>query len=269
MFTVNEHQSISNNIDCIRNTLVFTMSWYRNNTNDVDFTMNTQLASTDIDIIRIPMFFAMREHQHNTNNLEFIIPMHQLQCIGISPNQEMIWNQCGQITIRRLYARWLWRMGPTSDQVWPHLQIIQIVLSSQWIPFSLRWISMHLFFQWIRIRTMQFILVFSNHRWLYDKLASTQYKYYSSHKEYPCLYYESATKPYTIVVFFEWIQSQWISIRSIHLNNANNMVSAMNTIVSTMNQHQSQQVVLVRQWFLCKNTIRGRLQSMYPKAPKN
>ena len=99
----------------------------------------------------------------------------------------------------------------------------------------------HLFFQWTRIRTMLFILVFSDHRWLYDKLASTQYKYYCSHKEYPCLYYESATKPYTIVVFFEWIPlfPQWISIRSIHLNNTNNMVSAMNTIVSTMNQHQS------------------------------
>jgi len=57
MFTVNEHQTNSNNIDCVMNTLVFTMDWHRNNTNDVDFTMNTESASTNIDIIRIPMFF--------------------------------------------------------------------------------------------------------------------------------------------------------------------------------------------------------------------
>jgi hypothetical protein len=55
----------------------------------------------------------------------------------LGPDPEPIWS----ITIRGLYARWLWIMGRSLDQVWPHLQIIQIVLSSQWIPLSLRWIS--------------------------------------------------------------------------------------------------------------------------------
>ena len=139
--------------------------------------------------------------------------MHQLQCIGIPPNQEMIWNQGGQITIRRLYARWLWRMGPISDQVWPHLQIIQIVLSSQWIPLSLRWVS----------------ICSSN------EFASEQYNsyWYSQNTvDFTINWHQHNTN--TIEVTKNALSIPWISNKTIHECS----VFRMNTIVSTMNQHQ-------------------------------
>ena len=46
------------------------------------------------------------------------------------------------------------------------------------------------------------------------------------------------------------------------------MVSAMNTIDPTMNQHQSHANSLGLKTILCKKTRRGRLQSMYKKKQK-